>query len=773
MPASWLGISLVILCLTIAGPADSNRAHADTTLSVVGPGELSELAHHREIRFSPHAIEVAETITLANSGGRAVEAIYAFSLPAQAAVYELAIETAEGAKSRYGVVDAQAATRLVADPAQETSPDMGLLRMVGVHGVGEAAERRYELRVFPVPAQKICEVMIRWRSPVSLVAGSYSVRIPGRGGRRRLARSEIQLRTTMASAELYGGGAAIARNAAKNKRYQFFEPAEGDLVIQARSRVSRPAAYAEVALYPLTADTGVAAIRVVLPEAARGVKPSFGHALILVDVSRSMGQGGREAASKLVDSLLAEIGAGTQVEAILFHRSATQVLGEMRAGTSSVRSQIVQAIRSASDKNGSDLKSALLLGRRVLEEALKGSEHGRPNDTLIAIVSDGILPADLKGPDAVLSLGPDLMRVSRILSAVLVPANAPLPASRKSALGTLAYRGRGRVAALHYAEAAQQGTTLLRELAQPQPLETLEVQLDRGQWVGANLLGPAAPGSSVSALGYYQGGSPKRVTVRAYQAGKRLILVAQKLPRTEAKRMAQMTLAATSPDSFPGTEQAAENRRAFVRVAARLGVVTEASAGVAIHRDDGFGNDRLALAARWGGQYYRRLPPPAERAATRGAKAHSFRKFEITTPRDGINSHEKTGKLDRKIIRRRVRSHVMPLARGCYQKLLRRDHQAHGSVRLRMQVSRGEVHHADLPEISFSLEPIRDCIIDAAYALPIPRVRQGSDPEQVIVVNYPLRFRLHKAGKGKVEEGTASVPTGLLDTSDPLSGLPE
>lgn len=763
------GACTLLSCIALACLAPSDRAHAETTLSVVGSGQVREHAHRREIQLSPHTIEVTETITLANSGRGAVEALYVFHLPAQAAVYELIVETPDGDKSRYGVVDANASTRLVADPTEESSPDLGLLRMVAVQGVGDRAERRYELRVFPIPAQKSSKVLIRWRSPVSLVAGRYSVRIPGRGEAPALARSEIQLRTTMATSELYGGDGVLARDAARNKRYPFFEPPEGDLVIQAKARVSHSRAHAEVALYRLSANAGVAALRVVLPDAAQGVVPRFHRALVIVDVSRSVGTEGRAAASKFVDSLLAEMGTGTQVEAILFHRSATQVLGELQAGSSAVRGQIVRAIRSASDKNGSDLKGALALGRKVLEHDRKDSSGARRHDTLIAIVGDGLLPTTLKAEQAIESLGNKLVGESRILSAILVPPHAPLPALGNHPLSALAYRGQGRVAALHYAKATQQGKALLSELAQPQPLDTLEVELDRGHWVGADLMGAAAPGSSVTALGYYEGGTPRRVTVLANQAGKRLRLVAQKLSRAEAKRLAQMALANTSPDSFPGSDQAPENRLDFVRAAASLGVITEVSAGIAIDKGDGFANDRLKLATRWGGQYYRRLPPPAER----GAKRHHFQPFEIAAMAGQQDSRGRTGVLDRAIITRRVRTHAIPLARGCYDKLLRRDHRAQGSLILRIEIGRGEVHHAAVHQLSLALEPIRDCITDAIYAMPIPRVRQGSDPEHVNVVNYPLRLRLRKPGKGKVVEGATTTPADSIDPSDPLFGVPD
>ncbi len=759
------------LCAAMVVIAFPPQAHADTKLSVLGKGLVSELSHLREIQLSAGAIEVTETISFANAGKASAEVLYRFDLPAQAAIHGLEIETANGLKSKFGVVDAKAATRLVVSPDEDASPDLGLLRMVGVQDDESDRRRRYELRVFPVPGQLSAKVVIRWRSPVAIVAGRYSIRIPGRGQAANLARSQVLLRTSMATQELYGGGAELSagkgKDSRKGKRKRFFEPAEGDLVIQAKPKISKLQPYAEVALFPLSKTTGVAAVRVVLPAAANKVAPRFSRVLVIVDVSRSMGEQGREAASKLVDALLADMGTGTQVEAILYDRSPSQVLGSWRAGSKEARSKILRAIRAAPNNNGSDLRRALDLARNLL----KGDkDETRKNDTLIAVISDGILPSNLSGADAAFSLGPDVMEDSRVLSAVLVPPNAPLPDLSENAMSALAYQGRGRVASLHYGDAAKMGKILLKGLTQPQPLHTLTLELDRGKFVGAHLKGAVPPGSSVLALGFYEGGVPKGVSVQAKQGGKIVRLSARKLPASAAKAWAYMALASATPDSFPGGLDPKSSRRAFVKAAAALGVVTQVSAGVAIDKADAFANDRLALAKKQGGQHYRRLPPPAEI----GPKTHSFDRFEIL-PRGrgrGFGSEE-TGRLDRKIITRRMRTHAIPMARGCYDKLLRRDHKAGGKVHVRFELSRGEVHHVELPELSLSLEPIRGCITNAVYAMPIPTVRQGSDPEQINLVNYPLRFRLQKPGKGKVIEGTPDQPASTFDTADPLSGMPK
>ena len=183
---------------------------------------------------------------------------------------------------------------------------------------------------------------------------------------------------------------------------------------------------------------------------------------------------------------------------------------------------------------------------------------------------------------------------------------------------------------------------------------------------------------------------------------------------------------------------------------------------------DGYAADRIRSAQRWGIQTYRRLPPPAERTE----EGKHFEPFQIRTTTKA-NDRGRTGFIDKKMIARRVKAHVIPQARRCYEKLLRRNQNANGALKLHIEMARGEVLHAGIPILPPSLEPIRECIEDAMYAMPVPTVRQGQAAELVSVANYPLRFRkAKKKGRGgAVEPGADTVDPS--DTVNPLSGLPE
>jgi hypothetical protein len=326
--------------------------------------------------------------------------------------------------------------------------------------------------------------------------------------------------------------------------------------------------------------------------------------------------------------------------------------------------------------------------------------------------------------------------------------------------------------AFHHREAAARSQTLLAELARSAPLEKLEVSLDHGRWIGAELPSRLGAGSSTLALGFYEGGNPSQVSVRAFRGSTPIALRARKRGRADARGWARMALADASTDAMPGAlpGREKENRRAYLRAAASVGVVTQESAGVAVDRHDGFAMDRLALAKRWGSSYYRRLAPRGERLRSAGWR---FPPFELRTSHGG--GRARTGEVDAPMIARLVRAHVIPVARHCYERQLRHDPQLGGKALLHIEIARGEVQFAAVDDIALGLRPIESCLVDAVYAMPAPKVAQGDDPELIHVARYPLSFRHRENSrkKGVVQEGTPREPRLGDPFGDPLEGLPE
>jgi Mg-chelatase subunit ChlD len=563
--------------------------------------------------------------------------------------------------------------------------------------------------------------------------------------------------------QLYGGETLLGARSRPGQKHRFFASASGDLVIQGRTSDRAAGPRAEVALFPLSPNSGVAVLRVLLPDASRTPMPTIDRAILIVDTSSSVTTAGREAAAKLIDGLLTGLGGNTRIETLLYERESQAVLGGFHNATREARSKVLQSVRSATGGNGSNLESALSQARKLLDS----DPTADMRKTLIVILSDGMIPTMLTGDAAADVLGNDVLENASLLTAVLVPPNAPLPDVHQSALGEMMLRGRGRIVALRHAEATVASASLLSELSQPLPLGTLEVELSSGDWVGADLEGQLLPGSSITALGFYQGKAPKKVTVRGLRGGVPETLVASKLRANQARALAAIAVANASPFGMPGANTSAEQSQESLRqAAAKLGVVTQMSAAIAVSTTDGYAADRIRMAQKWGMQTYLRVAPPAERDAVK----KSFKSFQLRPRRKAVN-RGRTGYIDEKMIARRVKAHVIPVARRCYEKLLRKNQSAAGAISLHIEMSRGEVLHAGIPFLPPSLEPIRRCIEDAMYAMPVPIVRQGQAAEIVSVANYPLRFRMAKKGsKGAVE---SAKPGDANDTDNPLLGLPE
>jgi hypothetical protein len=206
-------------------------------------------------------------------------------------------------------------------------------------------------------------------------------------------------------------------------------------------------------------------------------------------------------------------------------------------------------------------------------------------------------------------------------------------------------------------------------------------------------------------------------------------------------------------------------REASLGAAAAAGVATPVSSLVVLDPADGFAMDRLAMARKWGWAQYRRFPPPAERALGEVPDRAQVRSFSA----DGHPSPRRTGELDRAIVERLMKQHVVPRARACYERALRRDPNLAGEATIQLEMIRGEVQDARLARTNLTNPILASCLIDAAYATPVPRVALGDASEVVVVARYPLRFR-------KIEnrvDVSRSPDNGLqkVDPDDPLGGL--
>lgn len=790
-----LGFFAALMLTARVAPA---AAQASLT-NELGRPVLEEARFVHQITLNGVVAVVESTQVISNPGKHEQEAVYTFDLPARAAVTGLDVRLADGRTTSTVVVDAQAAVQVMHDPDSiDAMPDVGLLRLVAhdrpdIGGFSARDRATYELRVSPVPPRKIVTSVVTWMVPLEYADGRLSLRIPERGSASNLVRERVEL-TLQASpssrgfAMVHGGGRALGKGI---RKASFTAPARSDLTIEAALDFGghREQPLVSFGVVPLTKDTGAIGLAVLEPTSRGASKLDYRRLLLLVDTSRSMDDQGLQAAARLADAFLASLTPGTDVEVITFDRRATRLFGSFVGNSAQTRKRVAKALRPGQQENGSDLGQALELARRTLESAGIGKAPTRREEraeTLVVLLSDGMMPLSLDGRQAIGHIGSDVLGQIELFPLVLVPDSVLMPDLTRGVLAELAGgTSVGRAIAVRISEVDTWSKNLAGGLTRPAPLTHL--QLESGDAVLRDIEIPYGldPGQGVIAVGTYRGAPPSKLLLRATRRDQDIVVSAQRAPAW-AKASAPLALAVARPDDFlpddigKAAEQRVlvEARRQLVRTASHVAVVTEHSSLVALARDDRFARDRLAMVQKWGPASFMRLPPPSEREFG----TPIMRVFqERTTERDGeADMGMRTGELDGDIIHRLLSSHVVPKARACYEKLLLRDHGLTGNLVVVIEVARGEVHHAAVERSTFANAAARNandalqaCVVDAAYTMQVPRVALGEDPETIGVVRYPLTFKPSKQG-GNVESGTYQDPTidELLQDSDPLSGLP-
>ncbi len=774
---------LALLCLTAAAPA---AARADATLTGMEVEEVSEAAHQIDVRIEGLIAAVETRQVVVNQGARDAEIFYTFDLPATAVIDSASIQLADGRRAASTSVDSRSAFRFVDEDGGRGTPDLGLLRLLDA-ATGSRELSRYELRLYPVAAGKTASVAIRWLAPLDYRDGRLSLRIPSRGDARNLVRERIELRwrpPTGASLEdVRGGGVVLARSGAGNAApYRFDATAGADVTVEARPvyRAGRPLT-AEVTTVPLDANRGAVALALWSARDRAAPDASYDRVIVAIDVSRSMGTSGRSAARELASAVLAGAPSAASAQVVLFDRRARALDAPVR-DRPALQKRLTDTLASAGAENGSDLGEALGVVSELVRKARPGADADRDRpSTLVVLLTDAMLPLELDDERALAHIGSNTLGDARVVSVVVVPDQAPVPLLRAGPLAELARRTGGRVIALRHGEARQRAAGIWKEVAQAAPLGRIDVD-----WSGAVFTaGSALPetleaGDGAIVFGWYHGRRPRRVTVKAELRGKPISILARATtdrpsaraatPLALTSRPARELLSPAELDKLRdrGADEEIAARAELVRVAHRAGAVTPASSLVMVDSADGFARDRLALARKWGLGQYRRYPPPAERnlgemADQRDRRGRALAQHPLVGAR-------RTGELDRAIVERLMKHHLVPRARACYESALRRDHDLTGAATIELEMVRGEVQDARLSRSSLSNAQLTSCLLDAAYATPVPAVALGDSSEIVVVARYPLRFRRVER---RIDVGRAPdpAPDAQIDPDDPLGGV--
>lgn len=787
-----LAAAIPVLLAPLSASADASLNNAES-LPVL---EEARLSH--DINITGTFATVESTQVISNPTGEDQQAVYTFELPVDAAVTGVRIRLADGRTTKAAVIDETATQRSMPDPDSVSAmADIGLLRLIardqpGVSGSSPYATASYELRVAPLAARKTVKAIVRWVAPLRHIDGRLSLRIPQRGDAGNLVREQVSLRLRPPAgirgfSAVHGGGKRLGKNI---RQARFAVPGHGDLLIEAKldfgARRDGPVvSFGSVAIGP---DLGAVGVSILSPEGERrGRLDSYERALFIVDASRSMRATGMAAAAELAEGLLDKLPERTRVELITFDRSARRLFGSFARNGAKTRKRLVKALAGGVQENGSNLSAALELARKALRDNPPRRDTviaDSPAKSLVVILTDGMIPLALDSNSAIAHIGSDVLDDVQLFPIVVVPENAPVPDVSTGVLADLAHATtNGRTLAMRADEARRRSGDLATELNRPAPLTDL--RLDMGEPLVEDIVMPfsLAPGRGLVGVGLYRGKAPRKAVLHARRRNAPAVFTGKR-ESSFGRVGAALALVSMAPADFVpedariGSDDGgsydddtlAEARRELVRAAQKHSTVTRHSALVALDSQDRFARDRLAMVQKWGAAAYLRLPPATER--------HSGEELRLYADRDGDHDPDsddsrRTGQLDGDILKRLLKNHVIPKARSCYEKSLRRNSNLKGALVVVIEVARGEVQYAGTERSTFSNPVIDKCIADAAYSMQIPRVALGDDPETIGVAKYPLSFKPGKRG-GYIEAGTYSAPEIdelVLDT-DPLGGLP-
>ena len=759
------------------------NAHARADLQGIEVSDVHEAEHTVSIRIEGLIASIESRQVVVNQGDRDTEIFYTFDLPLEAAVTGVEIRLPDGRRAVSTAIDAAAAFKFVEDEESPGRPDVGLLRLVDRPPGGDEQIARYQLRVFPVLAGKSAVAVVRWHVPVRYRDGRLELRLPARGSAANRVRERVDVtwraptssrgvRDVRAGGNIAAAGAALVSKA----RLTFIAPPDADIVLEARPvfRGGTPI-IAELATRGLDKTGGAYALTVISPSSTDTRPTAYERVLFIIDTSRSLGTTGIAAARSVADALLDAATPAAQTGAIVFARHARPISARLSADRSGLEKGLAKALSEGGTENGSDLGDALDQAAALLKRAgptastpLGGVARGSSDSTLIVVITDSVLPLGLDGAQAASRIGSIAINEARVASVVLVPDRAPLPDPYDGPLGELARRTGGRIVTVRHGEAGTRAPGLWSELAQPAPIREIDVD-----WRGASVTGddqvPAQleAGEGVVLFGWYRGRAPSSVTIGADLHGGAVSARVRRGGGVAAKTALALALVNRPAGEVPRAVAAkdaddVEAARALA-AAVRAGVATTSASLVVLDTADGFARDRLALARKWGPSQYRRFPPPSERSAGEAGAPDARPVIGRSAP----PSLRRTGELDRGIIQRLMKHHVVPRARACYDRALRRAPDLAGSVTVELEMVRGEVQEARISRTTITDAALTECLLDAAYATPVPNVALGDTSEVVVVARYPLRLRRIQ----KRPEVSPGVEGRSTDPDDPLGGL--
>jgi hypothetical protein len=346
-----------------------------TSFEEYGPGvpvrpaeQLSEAACDMTVELRGALATVEVTQRIANSGVKELASVHRFSVPRGASITGFAVKLQNGVARAVRVPAAhrsepiEAAAVLGADPA--------VLAKIG--------DDEYEILAQPFYSRGELTLITRYSVLATPRASALRLVLPGRVAAGKLAPCRGTVRVTPGpSASVHA--IRVANATAGNRSTAPFVVETRDVAIDVDLDVAgtQPVVWQQSQALP---DGTTASLVTVL---GPRVKAAIARKVVLlIDSSRSMDLVGRHNVGKVIRALGSALPNGTELEAILFDRTATRVFGDLKPATADNLAAIETALAKRGAVNGSDLVRAFAVARQVIE-----TTRGQP---MIVVITDGV-----------------------------------------------------------------------------------------------------------------------------------------------------------------------------------------------------------------------------------------------------------------------------------------------------------------------------------------------------------------------------------------------
>lgn len=313
-----------------------------------------------DLRGAVASVELTQRIV--NTGLTELASLHRFSLPKGAAITGFAV------RSDKAVPVAATAGSELADSPAVLGADPAILRKVG--------DDEYEIIAQPFAGELV--LATRYAMLASPRSSALRLVVPGRVAAARLATCKGTVRVTPGPSSAVTA-IRVDNATVGNRASAGFSLGTKDVTLDVELAVAGSAPVVWQQAQALGDGTTATLVTVLGPlvKAATARK-----VVVLIDTSRSMDLVGRPNVVKVLRALGGALPAGSEIEAILFDRTATRVFNDLRPATAENLAAIEAALAKRAAINGSDLVGAFAAARQVI-----AGVRGQP---MVVAITDGV-----------------------------------------------------------------------------------------------------------------------------------------------------------------------------------------------------------------------------------------------------------------------------------------------------------------------------------------------------------------------------------------------